>query len=249
MIIFNMLILTGTISEYFSQNFNNISSNSTIIFFMKISHICFDLDGTLLNSFTTIYKCTLRTLEHLDIPGVLEEKKFHAMIGHHFQDIFEELKIKVSDVESFINIYKTYYFNFINDSVLYPDVPEVLNELKNNNIKISLLTTKAQDQAENLIDHFGLREYFDSVYGRRPGVAIKPDPEPLLRICEELGVSPSETIMTGDSDLDIRCGKNAGTKTCAVTYGYRSIEVLKNEQPDFVINKILELLDIQPVIK
>ncbi len=50
--------------------------------------------------------------------------------------------------------------------------------------------------------------------GRRDGLAHKPSPEPLLYICKELQIDPSKTIMIGDTELDIQCGKNAGSKTC-----------------------------------
>ncbi|RPI66168.1 MAG: HAD family hydrolase [Ignavibacteriales bacterium] len=211
---------------------------------MDLGHICFDLDGTIVNSFPTIYKCTLRTLEHLNISDPLEEKGLYDMIGYHFLDIFEKLKINVADVESFINIYKTYYFEYIDDSVLYPGTLVTLKSLKDNGLKISLLTTKAQDQADMLIDHFELRPFFDAVYGRKNGLAIKPDAEPLLAICNELDVNPSSTLMVGDSDLDIRCGKNAGAKTCAVSYGYRKLAVLREENPDYIIHNIPDLLQV-----
>ncbi|MGE5845363.1 MAG: HAD family hydrolase, partial [Ignavibacteria bacterium] len=47
----------------------------------------------------------------------------------------------------------------------------------------------------------------------------------------------------GDSELDIRCGKNAGTLTCAAAYGYRSLEALSAEKPDYIISGINELLE------
>ncbi len=211
---------------------------------MKFEHICFDFDGTVIDSFQTIYKCTLRALRHFNINDHLDERRLYDMIGYHFLDIFEKLNINVTDVEEFIDVYKTYYFDYIDDSVLYPGTLEVLNKLRNNGIKISLLTTKAQDQTEKLIDHFNIRSLFDAVYGRRNGMAIKPAAEPLLAICKELNVTPLSTLMTGDSDLDIQCGKNAGTKTCAVTYGYRKKDVLKKEDPDYMIDKIPEILTL-----
>ena len=72
---------------------------------MNIKHICFDLDGTLVKSDTTIYKATLKTLEHLNIKGEIAEDKFIEMIGMHFVDIFEKftsssfVKIKSNDSE------------------------------------------------------------------------------------------------------------------------------------------------------
>ncbi len=208
----------------------------------KIKHICFDLDGTLVDSYETIYKTTVKTLQHLKIDEPLPEPEFYKRIGHHFIHIFSDLNIPVTDIEEFIDIYKGYYFDFIDESVLYPGVTHVLNQLKKEGIKISLLTTKGQDQADKIINHFNLRKYFAFVMGRRNGIAIKPSPESLHFICSELSVEESETIMVGDAELDINCGKNAGAFSCAVTYGYRSKEMLEVENPDFIIDEIGELL-------
>jgi len=209
-----------------------------------IKHICFDLDGTLVDSYTTIYKTTLKTLEHFNIPDQLEAQEFYKRIGHHFLNIFQDLKIDVPDIEHFINIYKNFYFDFIDDSKLYSGVENVLKQLNENEIKISLLTTKGQSQAENIIEHFNLHKYFSYIMGRRIGMPIKPSGEPLEIICKEINVLPAYTLMIGDSELDIQCGKNASAKTCGVIYGYRAIEELKKENPDFLISELNEILQL-----
>ena len=166
------------------------------------------------------------------------------MIGMHFVDIFNEFNINVPDFKKFISVYKSLYFDFIDDSIPFPGAAEVLNHLNEKGIKISLLTTKAQDQADKIIDHFGFRENLSYVMGRRKGVAHKPAAEPLLIICDELGIKPAETLMVGDTELDINCGKNAGALSCGVTYGYRTIENLKEYNPDYLINDIIELKEL-----
>lgn len=209
---------------------------------IRIRHICFDLDGTLVKSHITIYKATLKALNDLNIPSEnLTEENFYKRIGHHFVDIFNEFKIPVNDFETFITIYKNQYFNFINESELYDNVEETLGFLKSQRIKISLLTTKGQDQAEKIIEYFGLEKYFNLIMGRRDGIAHKPSPEPLLLICKELNTFTGETLMVGDTELDIICGKNAGTKTCAVTYGYRRKDILAKQEPDQIISSLTEL--------
>ncbi len=210
----------------------------------RIKHICFDLDGTLIDSYQTIFKTTVKTLQHLKIEEPLMEIEFHKRIGHHFLHIFKDLNIPVTDIEEFIDIYKGYYFEFIGDSLIYPGVMDVLKELHKKKIKVSLLTTKGQDQADKIIDHFKLRKYFSLVTGRRKNLPIKPSPEPLHFICNELRVEESSTMMVGDSELDIDCGKNAGTYSCGVTYGYRSKEELRSASPDFMIDDIHRLLKI-----
>lgn len=211
---------------------------------MNIKHICFDLDGTLVDSKTTILKSTIAALEELNIEATIPEDNFTKMIGMHFIDIFNELKINVPDFNKFISIYKSLYFNFIDDSIPFPNATEVLKHFKEKGIKTSLLTTKAQDQADKIIDHFGFRESLSYVMGRRNGVAHKPSAEPLLIICDELGIHPSETLMVGDTELDINCGKNARALSCGVTYGYRTEENLKKYNPDFLIDDISELKDL-----
>lgn len=211
---------------------------------IPIKHICFDLDGTLVNSFDTILNATLKTLKQLNIGNSLIENDLRIRIGHHFSDIFKELKIDVADIEYFISIYKQNYFDFINQSELYPSTKKTLAELKKNKFFISLLTTKGQDQAEKIIEHFNLSDYFDHIMGRRIDMPVKPNPEPLIEICKTLKLKPEETLIVGDTELDIVCGKRAGSLTCAVTYGYREKESLLKEKADFYINSLNELMPL-----
>jgi HAD superfamily hydrolase (TIGR01549 family) len=208
---------------------------------LKIRHLCFDLDGTLVDSSETIFKSTIATLEHLGISYNFGKNDLDKRIGQHFVDIFNEFNVQVDDFEGFIKIYKSIYFDYIDDSILYPKVFEAIKNLKHNGLKVSLLTTKAQDQADLLIDHFNFRPYFDLVMGRIDSIPHKPAPEPLLIICDRLSVNPSETMMVGDTELDIQCGKNAGAITCAVSYGYRTKIQLEENDPDFIIDSIIEL--------
>ncbi len=209
-----------------------------------INHVCFDLDGTLVDSGKTIYLATKEALKKLNLTSDLPEEQFNGMIGKHFVDIFYELNINLPDFNEFISVYKSVYFDFIDGSILYNNVHEVLAYFINNNVKISLLTTKAQDQAEKIVNHFQLNEKLDYVMGRRDGIAHKPSPEPLLKICKNLNISPAETLMIGDTELDIQCGKNANSKTCGVLYGYRTKEQIEIENPDYIISDINELINL-----
>lgn len=209
-----------------------------------IKHICFDLDGTLVDSKETILESTKAALDQLKISYRIDEDVFTNMIGMHFVDIFGELKINVPDFEKFITIYKALYFDFMDSSYLYPEVENILTYLNQHQVKVSLLTTKVQDQAEKIIDHFDLRPSFDFLMGRRDGLAHKPSPEPLIYICKELSIEPSDTLMVGDTELDIQCGIGAGAKTCGVLYGYRTEKQLRKEKPDFLISGLNELIKV-----
>ena len=206
-----------------------------------IKHICFDLDGTLVDSKKTILESTKAALDKLSIKHNILEESFNNMIGKHFVDIFIELEMDHIDFEEFISVYKALYFDFIDSSYLYEGVKETLDFLKSKKIKVSLLTTKGQGQADKIIDHFKLTNSFDYIMGRRDGLAHKPSREPLIYICKDLKVEPTETLMTGDTELDIQCGKNAGAKTCGVLYGYRTKDQIEKEKPDINISNLVEL--------
>lgn len=209
-----------------------------------IKHCCFDLDGTLVDSNKTIYNATAYSLHKLGIDFNVAEDLFALKIGQHFVDIFNAFNIDVPDFEKFITIYKINYFEQMEYSKVYQGVEDTLAFLKDKNIKVSLLTTKIQDQADRIIDHFNLRKYFDLVMGRREGIAHKPSAEPLIIICNNLNVDVKNTLMVGDTELDIQCGKNAGSNTCGVLYGYRTKELLNIENPDFIVEEINDILEI-----
>jgi HAD superfamily hydrolase (TIGR01549 family) len=205
----------------------------------------FDLDGTLFSSHETIYATTIKTFEELGLKVSIPREKFFELIGLHFTDMFDALGIKNYNFEEFISIYKPKYFEFIDLSKPYPYALETIDALRKEGIKIGLLTTKAQGQAEKILAHFGLTEKFDAIMGRRPGVANKPSAEPLQIVMHELNCrDASKCLMIGDSVLDVQCGKAAGTKTAAVTFGYGKKEDLAKENPDFLIDSLAELIEI-----
>lgn len=210
----------------------------------KIKSVIFDLDGTLFSSHKNIYLCTLKTFKILGMEVNIPEEKFNKLIGHHFKDIFLEFGIYVNDIEGFIEIFKNHYFDFINHSKPYEGVFETIDFLNEKNINLALLTTKGQDQADRIMKHFGLENKFGYIMGRRPGMEIKPSPEPIHSILNVFNALPGETIMVGDSELDVMAGKNAGTLTAAVTYGYREREDLEKLKPDFLLDNISELKTI-----
>ena len=207
----------------------------------NIKHICFDLDGTLVDSHKTIYNATIKSLKDLNILNNIDEEIFREKIGMHFVDIFEDMNIPVNDFEEFIQVYKNNYFLFIDDSELYPDVSNVLSYFSQRGFRISLLTTKAQDQAEKILKHFKLSDYFNVIMGRRNSIAHKPSPEPLLLICKELEIDPIESLIVGDTEMDIQCGQNANVKTCAIIHGYRTEESILLHKPDYIVKDLNDL--------
>ncbi len=205
----------------------------------------FDMDGTLFDSADTIYNAAIDTFEKLGMKDVdFPRDQFEPKIGAHFGDIFREFGIQVDDIEHYINVYKEIYFDHIDDTKFYPGIPELLTDLKNSGTRLALLTTKNQFQTERIADHFGLHGWFEYLMGRKPGIRIKPDPEPLEIIIKHFGATKDKTVMIGDSEFDIGCGINAGVDTIAVGYGYRDHEFLLNEKPTLFAASVAELREV-----
>lgn len=210
----------------------------------KIELVTFDLDGTLCESSYTIYQTTIETLQEFGIENNIKYEEFKQHIGKHFKDIFNFYQIEIPNLEEYIIAYKKRYYDYLPYTRLYPRVKETLEALKIRGKKIALLSTKSQDQCEKIIRFFQLDIYFDIIKGRIPGEEYKPSPLPLLNISQNLSIPITKTIIVGDTELDILCGKNAGAYACAVLYGYRNAEHLRKYEPDFQIEELTELLQI-----
>ncbi len=204
----------------------------------------FDLDGTLVSSHKTIFLATKLAFAQLNYNYELDEERFQQLIGLHFNDIFREFNITDINFDNFITAYRNYYEQILDTSTLFPNVEILLQYLSSKKKKIALLTTKRQDQAEYILKYFNLTQYFDVVCGKKENLPNKPNPAQLLQIISSLKTNASETVMIGDTEIDIRTGKNANTKTIAVTFGYRKLEKLEIEKPDFLIHDLSDLIDM-----
>ena len=76
---------------------------------LKFEHYCFDMDGTLIDSYKTIYNAMILTLDKQEIPHSINEVEFINRIGQHFKDIFEAFNVKVNDFDSYLKLYKNIY--------------------------------------------------------------------------------------------------------------------------------------------
>jgi len=94
-----------------------------------------------------------------------------------------------------------------------------------------------------LLDHFELRAYMPVAVSGDTLPQRKPDPAPLLHACTQLGIAPKDAVMIGDSRNDVLAARAADMPVVCVSYGYNHGRPVALEQPDFVIDSFLELLD------
>lgn len=207
-----------------------------------IKVVLFDLDGTLINTNDLIlksFKHTFKTM--LDLEPTEEEITMNY--GRPLQEIFKSYD--ENRIEEMINCYRKINLELHDDECKeFADVDLMLQTLKNKGIKIGVVTSKKSDMAERGAKLMGIFKYFDTFITPEVTIKHKPEGEPVLKACENLGVSPSEALMVGDSPYDILAGKNAGAKTCGVKYTALPIEKLQESKPDFYVDKPLEILEL-----
>jgi len=100
----------------------------------------------------------------------------------------------------------------------YPGVAEALEELRE--FPMAVLTNKPVRVSRRILEGLGLGKYFRAVYGGNSFETKKPDPLGARKILEELGRTAGETMMVGDSEVDVQTARNAGTLAAAVNYGF-----------------------------
>jgi pyrophosphatase PpaX len=170
-----------------------------------------------------------------------------VLVGKPLEAILRELGYvtDAAGTRCFVDTYRAFYAEHFNEhTILYPGVPELLGRLKAAGVKLALVTTKHQAQADFTVQACGLSPYFDYIHGWNETRQHKPHPEPVLTALAELSVDPGAAMMVGDSELDIESARAAGVATCAVSYGFRPAWFLKSLRPDFLVSRATDIGDI-----
>ena len=127
-------------------------------------------------------------------------------------------------------------------AAVYPGVMAGLLGLQRTGLKLACLTNKPLVFAQALLRLKGLDGFFPVVFGGDSFERKKPDPLPLLRTCEALGVLPARTLMVGDSSNDAQAARAAGCPVVLVTYGYNHGESVHDMDADGFVDSLEELL-------
>lgn len=203
-----------------------------------------DFDGTLGDTVGVIVQTMQATIRELGLPA-RTDKECASMIGLRLIDIppvlFPECNL---DGEFYAQTYRRLFhiYNTAGAVELYPNVIETLTELKNRGLVLTIASSRSKASLTNYIKDLGIEALISYVLGADDVVEGKPNPEPVNRTLEKFGFKPEKAIVVGDTVFDVDMGKNAGTKTCGVTYGNGSRESIS--AADWVIDDFGHLLEI-----
>lgn len=201
--------------------------------------LVFDLDGTLIDSGDDLCASVNAMLHHFGRPALPQ-----AVISTYIGDGAAKLVSRslgeppeAPFLDEAITFFLDYYREHkLDRTYVYSGVFPSLDSLREQapNRSMAVLTNKPIVPSVAICQGLGLSPYFFQIYGGNSFVTKKPDPEGLLALMEEAGAKPEETLMIGDSHVDILTAKNAGAWSMGCTYGL-SPQTLAAVPPDCLV--------------
>jgi phosphoglycolate phosphatase len=208
--------------------------------------LIFDLDGTLIDSKLDLAHSVNAARSHLGMSSI-ENDRVYSYVGDGAPVLIRRAlgpEAPEEQVQKALEYFYSYYREHMLDTTtLYPGVRESLDRLRGEGVKMAVLTNKPVRFSQGIIDGLALSEHFFRVYGGNSFPLKKPDPMGVETLIREAAVDRSSTLMVGDSAVDIRTARNAGIRSCGVTYGFQP-ETLETEPPDYLMERMDEVADL-----
>jgi phosphoglycolate phosphatase len=211
---------------------------------MSRMHLFFDLDGTLTDSQPGILKCMRHALTEMGLE-VPPDEALIRFIGPPTSDTFREL-LGSSDPELNLRAISIYRERFARlgmfENSVYPGVVAGLGALRQAGYPMLVVTSKPEVYANQIIDHFELREFFGHVYGSELSGERAHKGELIAHVLASEGIASENAWMFGDRLHDIRGAKLNGLRAAGVLWGYGSRDELTLAGADAVFADMPELV-------
>ena len=212
-----------------------------------IKLLVFDLDGTLIDSAKDLCNSVNAALLHCELP-MLPDKQIASYIGDGALMLMRRALAAESDApvdeaflakayEFFLDYYREHKLDF---TYAYPGVMESLRAVSTrpdgHRRTMAVLTNKPVRPARAICEALGLSPFFMVIHGGNSFVTKKPDPAGIHAVMEEAGARPQETVMIGDSEVDVHTARHAGAWSIGCTFGL-SPQTLAAAAPDVLVDE------------
>lgn len=211
----------------------------------------FDLDGTLTDPALGITNSFKNAIRHfgMEIPSY---EKLCTFIGPPLVETFKnEFKFNAEKVEEGVKAYREYFSSRgIFENKVYDGIPNLLKNLKGKGKILVVATSKPEEFAVRIIEHFNLSEYFTHVCGSCMDESRSTKAEVIkyaLDLCKISEEEKEQVLMIGDRSHDVIGAKANNLQCCAVLFGYGSKEELEQAGADYIVDSVeaLENLSAQ----
>jgi len=225
----------------------------------SIKLVIFDLDGTLIDSRLDLVHSVNAALRHIGRPE-LPDNVIASYVGDGAPILIQRAlggeAVDAALVQKGLQFFLAYYREHkLDHTTLYPGIRESLTAIRQpppptgkdngNNAarKLAVLSNKPVNPSRAIVDALGLGSFFSQVYGGNSFASKKPDAEGARVLLAENDARPEETVIVGDSHVDIETGRNAGLWTVGVNYGFAP-QTLAASSPDVLVDTPRELAQL-----
>jgi phosphoglycolate phosphatase len=213
---------------------------------MNYQNILFDLDGTITDPCEGITNSYLHAVSKLNLiednPNCIRE-----YIGAPLHSYFE-IKHGIKNEDDLINgvaLYREYYgVRGMFECRLYEGIYSLIQQLYTNNKSVFLVTSKPSFYAEKILHHFDLLKYFKDIFGSEMNAFNKSKEELIQNLLDNHNIEKELSVMIGDRKFDVIGAKFHGIDSIGVTYGYGSVEEIREAEPDYEAENVNKIVDI-----
>ena len=216
----------------------------------EIKLLIFDLDGTLVDSRVDLANSVNAMLRNFGKPALPNE-----VIASYIGDgapMLVRRSLGGPDDETYVQRALEFFLLYYREHKLdytyvYPGVKETLEAIRSRSnggtMKMSVLSNKPVVPSRAIVEALGLGSYFFQVYGGNSFHTKKPDPAGVQALLQEAGAEPNQTVIIGDSNIDVLTARNAGTYSVGVNYGFAP-HTFVDAPPDVVVERPEELTEV-----
>lgn len=218
------------------------------------SAIVFDLDGTIADTAIDIREALVSALASEGLPPV-DLASVRLMIGGGPELLVERALHRLgmtTTLDLVARLTGAFHREYARQgnrlSHLFNGVESTLRQLHAAGIRTGICSNKPDDLCRMLARNLGIDHYIDEIVGSTDDTPKKPDPAPLIRTIERLGVGRDDTLYIGDSVTDVSTARAAGVTVMLVNYGY-TLRPASQLGADGVIDSVAELVRPGPWLR
>jgi len=206
-------------------------------------NILFDLDGTLTDSGVGIINCAIFALKHFDLP-IPSREALRVFVGPPLRDTFPKFGVPLDRVDEAIALYRKRYTTVGKfENFPYPGIRELLETLKGHGHGLYVATSKPEHMAVEILEHFGLANYFDIICGATPDDSRSKKEDVIAYLLRSLPEG-QEVRMIGDTIFDINGAAAHKLPAIGVAWGYGDCKEMMNAGAIDIANSPEELLNM-----
>jgi phosphoglycolate phosphatase len=213
---------------------------------LRYRAVLFDLDGTLVDSYAALAEAVNFARREHGLED-LATGRVRDFVGDGLEKLLQRAFERDDIPHSVQSAFESRYDEVCcTESRVLEDVEHTLAALSELGVPMAVCTNKPTFFSQKILDFLGLARHFRAVVGPDLAGARKPDGQHVLRTLEEAGCDAANALFVGDMPIDIQAARNGGIAVAVVTSGSSTREQLVAAEPDHILERFSDLIDLVP---